>query len=434
MAIEGVDLAVFEREDMRQALACRDITTVYRILVNYGVAQRYLAELVGQTQSEVSEILHGRKVQSYAVLVRIAQGLGVSRGSMGLAYLDERDEYEGPEPLFEEVTEDMKRRALLAAGAVALCGSPVLGEILELPERPPTPTPLPNRLGLSDLQALQGLTRALETEARYHGGGYDVISPVAQRAERLLVVPAAEPTKAGIATAVADLHNVAGWAAFDSHQDDTARYHFARAMSLGNAGDGFQFAKAAYLAGVSTAERGHLNDGLKLMQLGQIRINQGPEGPRTGELKAWLAADTACVLAHMGHPDPARSALSSAREGWRAPDADDQADMDWVTALVEMHLGRHDVAEQLVSTSVRHWEGTSDRRQAVLGRITLAQLHVQAGDSRGNDMAYQVLKDVRELRSVRARERLRPMIDTLEARPESESRQLAGMARRVASI
>ncbi|MGH3872742.1 MAG: helix-turn-helix domain-containing protein [Pseudonocardiaceae bacterium] len=423
--------AVFEREDMRQALALRDISTVYRVLIDHGVTQRYLAELVGQSQSEVSEILRGRRVQSYAVLDRIAQGLGVSRGSMGLAY---RDEYEGSEPLFDEVTEDMKRRALLATGAVALFGSPVLGEILELPERPAVPTPLPNSLGPPDVQALQGLTKALETGVQYYGGGYDVTSPVAQRAERLLQVPAADSTKVAIATAVAELHNVAGWTAFDSHQDDAARYHFARAMSLGNGGDGFQFARAAYLGGVSTAERGHLDDGLTLIQLGQMRIDQGPGGPRAGELKAWLAADSACVLAHMGHRDAARSALSSARDGWCAPDADDQADMNWVTALVEMSLDRTDVAEGLVAMSVRHWEGTSDRRQAVLGRITLAQLHVQAGDSRGNAMAYQVISDVGELRSVRARERLRPMIETLEARPESESRQLAGWARRVSSV
>jgi hypothetical protein len=80
-----------------------------------------------------------------------------------------------------------------------------------------------------------------------------VISAVATRAERLLSVPAKEPVKTGITTAIADLHNVVGWASFDSHQDDTARYHFARAMSLGNEGDGFQFVKAAYLAGVATA-------------------------------------------------------------------------------------------------------------------------------------------------------------------------------------
>jgi hypothetical protein len=37
---------------------------------------------------------------------------------------------------------------------------------------------------------------------------------------------------------LADLHNVEAWSAFASHDDDTARYHFARAMTLGNAGDG----------------------------------------------------------------------------------------------------------------------------------------------------------------------------------------------------
>lgn len=32
---------------------------------------------------------------------------------------------------------------------------------------------------------------------------------------------------------------------------------------------------------------------------------------------------------------------------------------------------------------------THDRRQAVLGRITLAQLHVQVGDSRGVQLAHR---------------------------------------------
>lgn len=74
------------RASAQRALAERDIETVYRLLVEHEVSQRYLAELVGQSQSEVSEILHGRQVQSYAVLERIAQGLGVSRGAMGMSY------------------------------------------------------------------------------------------------------------------------------------------------------------------------------------------------------------------------------------------------------------------------------------------------------------------------------------------------------------
>lgn len=235
MAIKGVDSLIFERDDMKRALAERDISTVYRILVGHGVAQRYLAELVGQSQSEVSEIIKGRQVQSYDVLARVADGLGVSRSAMGLAYagLDE-----GLEPLYEDVTEDMRRRALLAAGALALFGSPILGEVLELPERSPGTTPLPDRLAAVDVEAIQRLTRTLEAEARYYGGRMSVISPVAQGDERLLHAPSTDVIKTAMATALADLHNIAAWSAFDSHDDDMARYHFARAMSLGNQGDG----------------------------------------------------------------------------------------------------------------------------------------------------------------------------------------------------
>ncbi len=98
-----------------------------------------------------------------------------------------------------------------------------------------------------------------------------------------------------------------------------------RTITLGNAGDGFQYAKAAYLAGVSTSER-----------------------------------------------------------GWHAPHVDDQADMDSVTALTAMYLDRTDVPERPVSNAVGRWNDSHDRRQAVLGRIILAQFHVQAGDSRGS--------------------------------------------------
>lgn len=145
-------------------------------------------------------------------------------------------------PAYEEVDEDMRRRALLATDALVLFDRPLLGEVLELPTRPDPPTPLPTRLGQHDVAAIEELARSLEREARYYGGGHDVLSPVAQRAERLLQVPSTPQTKVALAVAIADLHNVTGWAAFDAHQDDTARYHFARAMSLGNEGDGYQFA------------------------------------------------------------------------------------------------------------------------------------------------------------------------------------------------
>jgi transcriptional regulator with XRE-family HTH domain len=72
---------------MRRLLAAHDIAGVYAILHRYGVSQRAIAARTGQAQSEISEIMAGsRQVHAYDVLLRIADGLGVARGWMGLAY------------------------------------------------------------------------------------------------------------------------------------------------------------------------------------------------------------------------------------------------------------------------------------------------------------------------------------------------------------
>ncbi|MGH3752590.1 MAG: helix-turn-helix domain-containing protein, partial [Pseudonocardiaceae bacterium] len=58
-----LDPALFTAPAMRAALAARDISQVYRLLNKAGVSQRTIAELAGQSQSEVSEIIKGRRVQ-----------------------------------------------------------------------------------------------------------------------------------------------------------------------------------------------------------------------------------------------------------------------------------------------------------------------------------------------------------------------------------
>lgn len=54
----------------RQALAYRDITTVFRILRDAGVSQTRLAHATGQQQSEISEIISGRQVEPSRVARR----------------------------------------------------------------------------------------------------------------------------------------------------------------------------------------------------------------------------------------------------------------------------------------------------------------------------------------------------------------------------
>ena len=92
--------SVWPRPEVRLILATRDIRALYDILQRYGVSQRLIAVMTDQAQSEISDILahNGRRVTSYDLLVRIAEGLYVPRGWMGLAYDGETARlFSGPE-------------------------------------------------------------------------------------------------------------------------------------------------------------------------------------------------------------------------------------------------------------------------------------------------------------------------------------------------
>jgi len=71
---------------MRAVLATRDITGIYRLLHTYAYTLQHIAALTGQSQPEVSAIIHRRRVMAYDVIERIAEGLGFPRGYAGLAY------------------------------------------------------------------------------------------------------------------------------------------------------------------------------------------------------------------------------------------------------------------------------------------------------------------------------------------------------------
>ena len=71
---------------MRAAVTVRDFTRVYRLLQKIGFSQQKIAALTGQSQPEVSAIIHGRKVMAYDVLLRLVEGLGIPRGLAGLSF------------------------------------------------------------------------------------------------------------------------------------------------------------------------------------------------------------------------------------------------------------------------------------------------------------------------------------------------------------
>ena len=72
-------------EGIRAALHNHDIGYLFKVLQYHQVSQRTIARIVGMQQSEISEILAGRRVRQYDALLRICVGLRIPRHLMGLS-------------------------------------------------------------------------------------------------------------------------------------------------------------------------------------------------------------------------------------------------------------------------------------------------------------------------------------------------------------
>ena len=444
-----IDPALYRQDDMRRILAERDIAALYRLLKGEGVTQRQIAELTGQSQSEVSEILGGRTVLSYDLLVRIAVGLRIPRKLMGLSYGEHSAYGEDSTVASPEEVAEMLRRHLIALGPIAAVAyNPVakLAELLEHWELPgPSPTPLPPRLAGVHVVQVRDLARRLHQAAFISGSDPDVSTAAAAWASRLLDVPGAEPVRRALVVAVAQLHIEAGWAGFDAGLYDRAMFHYARAVELGiEAGDAYCQAVALSWAGLATVEHGHPNDGLKMLQCAGVTALDIPpdpdptmmvigEGSRAA-VQASVRSSEATAYERLGYPAVAEADLAKARELWTPTgvDADVGGDVDRPAACLELARGRLDAAEPFAVASVRRWEGVSQvgRTQSA---VVLAEIHVGAGEPGGLQLAHSAISAAAKLTSARARRLLEPLVTALEARSGADARQLARMARQVAT-
>jgi len=435
-----IDPTLLEGDDGRAALAARDIGALYRLLRRLGVSQREIARLTGQSQSEVCEILKGRKVRDVWVLERITDGLGIPRARMGLSYGDQE-----PEALLagEEVDEGTKCRVLLATCSATVLGQAFLGlgELTELAL--PTGQALPSRLEMSHVHAVRAITEQLRGVARYYGGQADLFGAAATLYTRWMQVPATDAVTAQLAAALAELHTAAGWSCYDSGVDGTGC--FTRALRLaGKAGDAYGIANAAFVAAGTLVRNGHPNDALKLLQLGRFHLRgfapgrSTPATPRSDDSRlptviAGLTLNSATAYAVMNRSNQAKSYLAEAREGWEPPDAFLHASMDRATAGIQLDLGKLDAAEHYAASAVRTYS-ESHRKDRTTAELLLAEIHLRAGEPRGLTLARHAINKVSTLQSVAVRrQRLMPLAAALQARPGTDTQELAHMARQIAA-
>jgi hypothetical protein len=182
---------------------------------------------------------------------------------------------------------------------------------------------------------------------------------------------------------------------------------------------------ALYGGGVMAARSGHPNDALKYYQLAYFAVNRDDgRHVKVPSLVSWLYSDSALELAALKHPS-VKNALAA------VSDRELNADSLHNISRTHLRLGKLDAAQLFATSSVQKWESSPNRRHAVHADITLAMVYVLAGEPRGLSLSQKAIASVNEIRSGRARARLKELVTALESRSGSDYRELAVSARRL---
>ncbi|RDI21699.1 hypothetical protein [Lentzea flaviverrucosa] len=435
--MEPIDPALWDDPELRRALIRRDITTVYRLLADSGVPKGVIAALTGQKPSDVSEIIAGRLVHSYDLLVRIAHGLGVPRGWLGLAYSGNEDPSTRDET--EEVDEDVERRNFLALAGLVVIGSPVFGDPKPLTVRDVITAP-PGRVGATDVERYAATVTRLGILDRESGGmaARQALAATATAGETMLKARASDEVQRELRYAISEAHRLAGWASGDVGLMDHCRHHMHRALDHA-AGDGVRVAQVLCSASDMEKHHGAPDTALKLLQLAQV----SGDVHRDAQVGAVIGGLTASTYQRLGNAELARRELRRSRKLFAEAEPDKALPFfafygpgSGLLAAVGSKLGDYDAARADVRAALRT-RPEFDVRCNALDTIVLATILVNAGEIRdGVATTRRALELVIDVGSQRVRDRLEPLEKALAARRDGTCQDLARRARelRVPSV
>lgn len=437
---QPIDPAVWERPVMRGALARHDISEVYRLLGTVGVSQRQIAALTGQNQSEISEIVQGRQVQAYDLLARIADGLTIPRGYMGLAFTNiATQRLAAPYSAPSSKGDFMERRAFLGLVSKIVMGAALTPAELDSIAAAPGHTPVPDRVTDSEVEKVRALTKALRVYDAAHGGGScrDAILAHTQWAESLRNANVPDRVFPELLSAIAEAKTLAGWAAHDLGLAAEARRYLTQAVKdTQDAENPVHSAIVLYHLGRVPLDSGDAREALKLFQLGQIAA-QDAHSPVAVAL---LHTNEALAYAQLGDLRQAITSLRRAEDEYAHADGHgewpeflkffDQGALQTGAARVHSRLGLIDGKhreEAITRLTAALNEVPADRlRQRAFNLGWLATCTLADGDlSAGARIGNEALDAVREVNSTRLLDALAPLqAETMRHQHNVDVRQL----------
>jgi transcriptional regulator with XRE-family HTH domain len=313
-SIQRFDPKWLEDPRLRASLAVQDVQALFRWLHARGWSQGQIGAATGQSQPEVSAILKGRQVKAHAVLLRIAQGLGIPPGYMRLGSCVACDGDGGPDASTYHLEEDdpmFRRQFLAAAGAIAADGA-MDGVSLLFPSPASPVRAVPARVGAAEVAQVRSATACLRALDYQHGHGtsLDAARGLAGWAHGMLSSPQSRATARDLRIALADLHALIAWAFGDAGRSTGARRHHIQALTLAREADepGMVGTILADVARVSVDSHDP-REGIKLAGFGLLATAEDGISPA---IRAALHLEDAWARAHLADERGSLDALSRA--------------------------------------------------------------------------------------------------------------------------
>ncbi|MFE7003174.1 helix-turn-helix domain-containing protein [Streptomyces griseus] len=356
---------VLDRADVRAALAEHDFAASFTLFKKWGgLSQNRIASACRLTPGKVSTIISGsQRVTSFDVVCRIADGLRIPGGLLGLAprpwegtpTAPHPPEAPGVRPDADEIpwrpdaTVDlathltrsdlvMDRRALTRALAGAAVTGAALLDSLEgwlVPAATVTGRRRPGRLGIREVEELETTARAFRQWDHQYGGGLRRKAVLGQLAE---VSGALDDHQASAVAdrlyrVMAQLAGTAATMAWDSGLHRRAQDYYRLALRAAHAGGDVVFG-ANVLAGMARQMlyRDRADDALQLIHLAQEGARD-VIGPR---VRAMLHTREAWAYAAQGRTAGFQRATAKAAEDLAAAGADDEP--YWIAYFDEAEL------------------------------------------------------------------------------------------------
>ena len=417
-----IDPTWWTRPDLQDALANRDIAAVYQFLRTRGFSQTRIAALSGQNQSEGAAFLPpDRQVRAHDVLARIADGLPIPRGLMGLAHTAPiAAVHDGTEPT---ESRHMRRRAFMGVAAKITMGATLAASDLAILATPAAAAPMPDRVGLGDVARIEDMTAALDRQDLAFGGGScrEAIIGYLNWAARLRDARMTDDVRRALDTALAHLEELAGWASYDLLLFDSAEHFYLRSLPSARLADyPFMAAKALARLGKIYLDDGQHGDALRMFQLATVPAREAGSSRMT----AYLHLHDALVHARQGNAKAVTTSIRRAEDDYADAETDgparqtrflNDAGLHGHASLAYADLAEHDVAAAEVAveretTALQQMASRTEIRNLLMHQTTLALNAYRTGDTTlANRTASQVVEALAEVSSHRLLARLRPL-------------------------